>query len=376
MTRLGCSPTKSAVIVSASLILRIWASTTKRRVIPLSDLVVAFDVGGTNTRARVATVAGDAGPSLSRADVSARVASARELREFVSRIVHDSEREGTLATAVVAVAGPVVGEHSRVTAWQSDSLVDLADLVTAGLPRGRTHLINDMAAGTWGAHARIEAAIPTTRLRLLAAPDQAARPLHSGNVVFVAPGTGLGAAALIRHGLGQLRASVVDIEVQHTQMPRYTGEIGQVIDVLGVALGRAPSWEDLVSGRGLVRTYDALGSIAGEEPVVLGDDAHRAGGIAQAARAGDDEQAAAAIGVFYRNLGHFAQALALTFLPCAGVVIGGASTELNLELLRTAGLAQAFAEHSRFGDLLGRIPIFTVGADANLEGGVWLAAHI
>lgn len=341
----------------------------------MDELVLAFDVGGTNTRARVAVVAGRGEPRLAIPDIATRVASARELGEFVAQVVGTAQSLGTVTAAVVAVAGPVLGAESRVTNWRSDSVITISDLERAGLPLGHMRLVNDAVAGAWGALARVESGGPTARTELLTShPD--GRRLEPGSLVYVAPGTGLGVAILVRHGLGSLGATVVGCESQHTQMPRFGGEIGEVVDVLGEALGHPPEWEDIVSGRGLVRTYDALGATAGSmRPVVAGDDARRAGEIAAAARAGTDAQALAAIGVFYRTLGHFAQMLALTLLPCAGVVIGGASTELNFELLRASGLAGTFTDHRRFSGLLGDIPLHAVGGEVNLEGGVWLAAQ-
>jgi len=342
----------------------------------VSELVIAFDVGGTNTRARVAVVAGVGEPLLAVPDITRCVASARELREFVSQVAATAGRLGTVTAAVVAVAGPVVGERIRLTNWPSDTAITLDELEAAGLPSGRTQLINDAVAGAWGAGARLSSAGPAGGTHPLNTVPGGAAALREGNIVYVAPGTGLGEAVLVRHGLGPHDATVVAGEFQHTQIPCFEGETGRVVDALAVALGRAPDWEDLVSGRGLVRTYYALCAIAAAEPLVItGDDAKRAGGIADAARAGTDAQALAASNVFYRVLGRFAQTLALAFLPCAAVVIGGASTERNLELLRRGRLTQRFTEHHRFGDLLGEVPLHAVGGEVNLEGGVWLAAR-
>jgi glucokinase len=342
----------------------------------VEDLVVALDIGGTNARARIAAVTGEHESRLAAADTTTSVTSAGELYDFVSRVVQNAARHGAVTAAVVAVAGPVLGNQSRITNWPSDATIGLADLERAGLPADRTLLINDVVAGAWGAGARIGSKGRAAGLQLLAAPaDGEGRP-GDGNLVYVAPGTGLGAAALIRHGLGPLGASVVGCESQHTQVPRFEGEVGRVVDAIESSLGHAPSWEQLVSGRGLVHIYEALcSSAATEHPTAVPREARSAGAITEAARAGDDSRAHAALNVFYLTLGHFAQMLALTFLPCSAVVIGGASTEQNLAHLRHSGLTETFAEHSRFAGLLGRIPIYTIGGDVNLEGGIWLAAH-
>lgn len=320
-------------------------------------LMVAIDVGATNVRARLVAVAhtGHAAPLCD--DITARVGSAQALYEFVREVVHTAQPHGDLVGAVVAVAGMVEGEHSNITNWSNDSLIEVDRLEAAGLPSGRTQLVNDVVAGVWGALARV---------------GGEAGGLAKGNLVYMAPGTGLGAAALVRHGLGSMGASVVACEAQHTQIPRFHGEIAPTVDAITEALGKEPTWEELVSGPGLVRVYHAQCAMVGAMPAVRAD----AGAIAEAAHRGDDPQALSAVHVYYRALGHFAQMLALTYLPCAAVVIGGASTKHNLELLHNSSLAQTFAEHPRFGGMLRDIPVHTVDGDVNLEGGLWLAARL
>ena len=340
----------------------------------MNELVIALDVGGTNTRARIATVPDAGEPRLAAPDVTTNISSADDLAAFASQAVRTAGRLGDVAAAVVAVAGPVLDQRSRVTNWPSDSSIAVADLEGAGLPTGHTRLINDAAAGAWGSLARVDRDGDAVRAQTLVARRGGGHGLAAGNLLYVAPGTGLSSAFIVRHGVGPLGASIVACEFENTQIPRLEGEIGLVTDVIARALGRAPDWEDLVSGRGLVRIYDALGSIAGTGTrVAPGDVAHRAGAIAESARSGDDERARAASELFYRTLGHFAQTLALACLPCAAVVIGGASTERNIELVRGSGLAGVFSAHHRFSSLLAAIPLFTVGGDVNLEGAVLLA---
>src|SRR5690606_2744975 len=113
-------------------------------------------------------------------------------------------------------------------------------------------------------------------------------------IVFVVPGTGLGAASLVRHGLGRYGASVLACESQHTRIPRFSGELGQVIDAIAEADGHAPSWEKIVSGRGLVRTYDALRAIEAGQPLSTSrGEAARAEAVANAAQGGDAQARAA-----------------------------------------------------------------------------------
>jgi len=342
----------------------------------VEELVVALDVGATNARARVAAVFDGGMTRPVCPDLTTQLTSARQLYAFAAQVIADAEGHGNVTSAAVAVAGPVHGENSRVTNWTTDAAVSLIELVRAGLPSGRTVLLNDVVAGAWGANARVASGESAVRpLRLPPLAHDSAGPTV-GNLVYVAPGTGLGAAALVRHGIGPLGATAVGCESQHSQMPRFDDETGPIIDRLTEILGHAPSWEDLVSGRGLVHIYEALGP--GGATDAAPDDAETlrsAREIAQAARGGSNSRARAASDAFYRTLGRFAQTLALTLLPCGVVVIGGASTERNIEMLPESGLAEAFVDHRRFSALLGSIPIYTVGGDVNIEGAVWLATR-
>ena len=342
----------------------------------MADIVVALDIGGTNTRARITRRTDGAANDPVRDDIVVQVRSATGLYGFVSDVVREAGRYGTPASAVAAVAGPVLDGRSELTNWPSGAAIEVAGLERAGLPEGRTALVNDVVAGAWGALGRLESGTAVTLAASSAASETVLEGLGDGTLVYIAPGTGLGTAALVRHGLGPYGATAVACETQHVQMPRFKGEITRVADTVDRALGHPPSWEDLVSGRGLVHVYDAMCAIAATEPMAVGaDDTLRAGAVAAAALAGDDEQAIAAVDVFYHVLGRYAQLLALTFLPCAAVVVGGSSTEKNLELVRRGPLASAFAEHPRFGGLLRGIPVHAVGGEVNLEGGVRLAAR-
>jgi len=321
-------------------------------------VMIAVDVGATNVRARLVTVAHTGHAAPLTGDITERMGSASALYEFVREVVRTAQPYGELTAAVVAVAGMVDGDCCRITNWSTDSLIEVDRLAAAGLPAGRTQLVNDVVAGVWGALARV---------------GGEAGGLGKGNLVYLAPGTGLGAAALVRHGLGPLGGTVVACEAQHTQIPRFEGEIARTIDAIAHDLGRAPTWEELVSGPGLARVYQAQRAITGAAMQLMSADASE---IAEAAHRGRDAQALSAVHVYYEALGYFAQMLALAYLPCATVVLGGASTQHNLELLHGSAFAQTFAEHPHFGAVLGSIPVHTVDGEVNLEGGLWLAARL
>ncbi|MBE0476191.1 MAG: glucokinase [Coriobacteriia bacterium] len=345
-------------------------------------LVVAFDVGATNTRARAAflTREGLRPHTLLGDGVSEQVSSRERLYDFVWRIL-DSLREGErVVGAAFAAAGPVQ-DHARVTMtnWMETRPILLEELADLGLPRAATALMNDLEAGALGLLAMIEAEGPRPKgTEVLHDPPVLRR---GGHFVFVAPGTGLGAAGIVEAGdgggEGPCSRVVVPCEVQHTLLPPIDEEIGRVAERIAKDSRRDwVSWEDVVSGRGLLDAYAALCSLSGLVPIVSAvpeagqEESAHVSAIAQAAVSGEDTMCAEAMDIYYRCLGAFCQSLALTFLPCAGVYVGGDTTRRNRDFLVGSGLLQTFLANPVHGGMLEAVPVRLVLRETNLAGGL------
>jgi glucokinase len=357
---------------------------------------MAFDVGGTNVRGLVRRLADEGVAEHPRATEVLRRpgGNARAVMEFVAEAAELLEEGDTIAGAAVAFAGPVSDGTARMTNWPPPSAVGMSDLVEAGLPAGRTVVLNDMVAGALGVAALVGEGGPSAttfeRLReparsgpagtVVAASDESPR----GSLVYVAPGTGLGAAVLVPCGSdGPPAWTPVACEMQHTTLPELDDEIASVADAFAAMEDRRPTWEELVSGRGLARIHALLADM-GEHPVAgVGPGspeseaaAARAGRIAADAQAGD-ALAVRAIGIYYRCAARFAQALALAHLPCDGVFIGGGTTRKNLALLEAAGLAEAFDDNEVLGATLRTMELCAVlDEDVNLVGALGEAVRV
>lgn len=354
-------------------------------------VVLAFDVGASWTRVSAGVLVPDGLlPRLLPRDGQAEQVSSRErLYDFVWRVL-DSLPDGTsVLGATFAAAGPVEDHASlSMTNWMDTQPIRLEELVDLGLPIGTTALVNDLEAGAHGLHGIIADEGPDA---------DGIESLHesdhvdvAGNFVFVAPGSGLGAAGLVRHGAhdpegarGDHHMTVVPCEVQHTRLPPVDEEIARVAERVSIDSRRDwVSWEDLVSGRGLLDAYVALCSLSGLVPIAsakppAGEEeiAHVAA-IARSALEGEDTMCSEALDVYYRCLGAFCQALALTFLPCAGVFIGGDTTRKNRDFLVRSGLMKAFFANPVQGDLLRGTPVRLVLRETNLAGGLRLAERL
>lgn len=342
------------------------------------DVLLAFDVGGTNTRARVGVIrAGDVAPHPDFPEpLTAPIAHAADLYGFVRALLSDLSPGERVAAAVFDIAGPVTeGRQALMTNWADRTPLDVGDLVALGLPRGRTVLVNDLFAGALGLVSRLQReGIGSPSFEPVYVPDEGPGDLSGGHLAFVAPGTGLGSSGIVRIATREGFSSYTPVacEVQHTLVPAFADDVRGVIDRVWAERGAPPTWEDLVSGRGLESLHRAVCGAAPEVPE--GQDV--AGWVA--ARAAEADAACeAALGMYYRVAGRFAQMLALTFLPCSAVFLGGETSVKNRGfLLERSRFAEEFLDNAVQGRLLAATPVYLVQAEVNLEGSLTQAMRL
>jgi glucokinase len=338
----------------------------------MPEVLIAYDVGGTNSRVHFALY--ENRRAVAHPDLPEPVSRPRRgtgaFIAFVEETLGMLPKGSEIAGATCAFAGPVAPDGSVcMTNWPEPRCLEREDLVEAGLP-GDTRIVNDMVAGAEGVIDRVEHGGDG----LVALHDPEALDTATGNVVYLAPGTGLGAATLVRTGLSDPSHVAVGCECQHTAMPVFAEDMGACLDALTKMLGRTPTWEDVVSGRGIPRVHAAIEAIEfGTEPSLPADDAE-AGAIAEAAADGDPV-AMRALVTYYRALGKFAQLLALAEQPCAGVFIGGRTTEVNLEIVRQGDMVREFLENRTVGQALSEVGVHVVHGDVNLAGALRIAAQ-
>lgn len=327
--------------------------------------VLGIDIGGTRSRAAWSTSLNGVLADGARVErMEAEVGDLAQLRVFVREALSAAGGERP-AGAVVAVAGPVDGERVRVVNWPGAPEISLEALETAGLPPGGTRLLNDVVAGAYGMVARVQRN-GLARFSRIGGPEASSSTLMRGHLIYASPGTGLGAAAMVRDEAGALVA--VGCEMQHSEAPSFAPDVARVLERVRAERGKPASWEDVVSGRGLVAAYRTFG----------GDASSSAAHIAAAALTSDDI-ARRAMSVYYRTLGRFLQALALAHQPCAAAFVGGASTEANLAfMVEESGLAAEFRSVAEpaIAEKLADVPLMAIPGDPNLDGALWLAARL
>lgn len=324
-------------------------------------IVLAGDVGGTN--ARLATVEVDERDARivrqSRFPSGGYPGLAPIVRQFCQ------EKPGCPDRACFGVACPVVGDDC--TAPNLPWTVNARELAAEiGIPR--TVIINDFVAVGYG-------------IELLSLPDletlQEGSRVPQGPIALIGAGTGLGQGFLIWEGD---HYRVLPSEGGHADYgPRGELQSG-LLQFLHRQFGRV-SWERLLSGAGIVNTYQYLvaSAVAPEEPTVREEMEKEdpASVITRHGLAGTDCLSAKALDLFCEILGAQAGNLALTVVATGGVYVAGGIAPRVVERLKSGPFLTAFRDKGRMSELLSRIPVYVVmSPNVGLVGAAAVAARI
>jgi glucokinase len=299
------------------------------------------DVGGTNARFALAR---EPNTPLSPV-VRLATGSHADFSETVRAAIH----AGGFAqprTLLVAAAGPVTGRSVTLTNAETAQGALMLDgpALAASLGLAQGMLLNDFEA--------LSLALP------FLAPDDLMAIGHGhrepgGTVLVVGPGTGLGVGALVQ---ADGRLLPVASEGGHTGLGAETPEDHALWPLLGS--GRV-SAEELISGRGLLRLYQAICQLRTVAPE------HRTpAAVAEAAVSGTDQQAKAAARTMLRLLGRFAGDMALAFGATGGVFIGGGVAPRLRPLIADSDFRLAFEAKEPQGNLMRGISTELVLSDA------------
>ena len=298
--------------------------------------VVAVDIGGTNARFGIATIA-DGGKVTLGEVATLHTGGYASLRSAWDAFADKAGRTLPRAAAI-SFAGLVGGDVLKLT--NSPWVVRPARL-DAELGLDRHVIVND-----FGAVAYAVGHVGEEHLRHLCGPDE---PLGGeGTISIVGPGTGLGVAQLHRHAGKML---VVETEGGHIEFASLDTIEDQILLRLRAQFRRV-SIERLVSGPGLANIYRALAAIEGRAVAVEDDVA-----LWTKALAGDDVLAAAALERFCLTLGSAAGDLALAHGAWAGTVIAGGIGMRVADHLPQSGFAGRYSAKGRFEARMAKIPV-------------------
>lgn len=315
-------------------------------------MILAGDIGGTNTRLALFEQGEMAGPEKKYPS-----RSYQGLEEIVREFLGGKK----VSRACFGVAGPVREGVCKATnlPW----VVDAAQMSrTLQIPS--VHLLNDLEANAYG--------IKVLKPEELALLHEGKK--QKGNQALISAGTGLGEAGLYWDGE---KHHPFACEGGHSDFaPRNALEI----ELFVYLKKKYPhvSYERVVSGPGLYEIYRFLietgrekTSSEVEAEMKKGDPAAV---VSEWGRLNKDLGCIHALDWFISLYGAEAGNLALKFLALGGVYIGGGIAPHILEKMKR-GFSAAFADKGRFKPLLETIPIWVVLNDnAALLGAASYAA--
>ena len=308
----------------------------------IKRILLAGDIGGTKTLLQLFEAGGSV--LAERRFDSAAFAS---LEQVVAAFLGDFP-SFPLAAACFGVAGPVDGGRASITnlPWQIDAA---AISVEFRIPQVR--LINDFQAVAYG--------IESLESRDMATL-QAGVPQEHGVRAVIGAGTGLGECFMVWQG-GHY--SIFPSEGSHADFAPVDAQQIDLLRYLAARYGHV-SYERLLSGTGLVNTFEFLRDSQGRQATAELQSAIKAGNPAAAisgcAMGGKDELAVSALDLFARIYGAEAGNLALKVLARGGVYIAGGIAPQIMGKLEDGTFLRAFADKGRFVGLLKDIPVHVV----------------
>lgn len=298
-------------------------------------VIAAADVGGTHARFALAAI--DNGEVVDLGEpVTVKTGEFASFQhawqEFGRRIEQPLPKE-----LAIAFAGPVGGEVLKLT---NNPWVIRPALMHEKLGVESFVIINDFAAI---AHA--VAGLGSAAYRHVCGPD---RDLpKTGVISIVGPGTGLGVASLLKLADGY---EVIATEGGHIDFAPLDPLEDGILQHLRENFRRV-SVERLVSGRGLLNIYEALGTME-KRPFTLRDEKD----LWAAALSGSDTLASAALDRLCLTFGAAAGDFALAQGAQAVVLAGGLGLRL-VDHLPKSGFRDRFIAKGRFERMMGEMPV-------------------
>lgn len=297
----------------------------------MTELALVGDIGGTNSRFGLVE---PGSTQLSRVAVQ-KNDNFTSLEDSIAAYVQSQGLTG-LASAAVAVAGPVEGEWVALT--NRDWRFTRETLRAAAKARS-FRLLNDFEA--------LALALPH-----LAGDDivqiGGETPAKPAVKIVLGPGTGLGMATLAPLPEGGWMA--LPGEVGHISLPVQTREEFEWREKMTLP-GVLFESEDAITGGGLLRMYRAVA----EHPALSTPEE-----VLQAALAGTDKAAVKTLDQFITWLARIAGDAAMTMQARGGVYLAGGIAPSIVDVLKTGTFRTIFQEKGRLAHVMRPIPVYVI----------------
>jgi len=320
-------------------------------------MILAADIGGTKTLLQLSR-AGAAGLEVLREQRFDSEAYA-DFESLLNEFLQAARAAGItdITAACIAVAGPVTGAQAKVTnlPW-----LIRADVLKQRFSIPRLRLINDFQAVGYG----IDAITANDMLVL-----QAGRPEARAPRAVIGAGTGLGEGILVWQ---QDHYEVLPSEGGHVDFAPTSAVQRDFLAHMCERQARL-SYEEVLSGKGLVSLYRFFVQRHGATPLALDFDA---AAVSNAAERGD-VSAEQAVEMFVRIYGAQAGNLALTSLAAGGVYVAGGIAPRIRERMTDGTFIAAFCDKGAMKSLLTHYPVALIlDTTIGLKGAALVAQRL
>ncbi len=335
-------------------------------------LILAGDVGGTNTSLAVVGKRGDVFEIIRRFQ-----APTPALERFEDGLNQALEAFGTevdtgeISLCCISGAGPVVDDECRLTNAPWSIRRTTVERITGV----RTYLLNDFSA--------ISYALPLVdrdnpdHITKLPGLDGRVAFAGDGIAAVVGAGTGLGVGFIVCE-TGRYRAW--PSEGGHTDLAPYDDRTDALVAYLRSELGGQPDWEHVVSGSGIANVFGFLHRH--EFPNHTGDVVdqilrlpvrERAAKVSEGSAS--DPLCRASMELFVDLYGRATSGVVLQLLPSAGVYLAGGIAPKNRQFfLEEHRFMRSFCQsfHAKFREILAETPVSIIN---DYEISLYGAAH-
>ena len=258
----------------------------------------------------------------------------------------------------LAAAGPVFAGGIDLT--NNDWLMRESSLYK-NFEISHARLLNDFEAVAYSL-----ADLDESHLEVIGPNPMADLSTEDFTVGVIGPGTGLGAAALMKRGQHVLPLIT---EAGHVGFAPESPLQSSVWEILWQRHGRV-SDERLVSGTGIENIYSALSELGGQPREALS-------ATQIFARADSDKQAAGSVNLFFEILGQVAGNFALSHSAFDGIYIAGGIVQRYPELLEKSSFRSSFENKGRHRHIMEQVPTALIShVQAGLLGASVVARKI
>lgn len=306
--------------------------------------LLAGDIGGTNCRLTLC----DHAPGQIEV-CETEVFPSQEFGSFDEILKHFlRDKSGQVIAACFGVPGPVVNEQVRVTnlPWTitTSSLKSL-------LRCDKVCLMNDLAATIAGVKELTE-----DQKKLI---HEGSSSNASDSFAIVAPGTGLGQAAMIGDTILPSEGGHVEFAPRNERDFRLQEYLKKSLKCTRVSVER------LVSGPGLENIFHYLSDVEGLSPshatrARIDQNEDLAAVVGEVGLSGDDSMCAEALKLFVTYLAVHCSNVILTYLSSGGLYLGGGISAKLFPILKNEHFLSTMHDKGRMTPLIQSTPVYVI----------------